>query len=221
MISTEVTLEAEIRQRLGKSGARQLRREGKAPVVLYGGEEKPLALAVDKGKLLEVFRKFGHTRIFTLLINGETATPVILKDWQVDPVKGTLLHADLLRVNMAKLTRVRVPVEVVGEAFGVKNQGGLLDFSTHELEVECLPADIPDRVPVDVSRLKVGDHITVKDLKLGERVKVLEDADRVIVGVLPPRVEEVAAPAAVAVEPAEPEVIKKGKVEEKETEEKA
>jgi len=138
----------------------------------------------------------------------------------VDPVKGTLVHVDLMRISMTKLTRVSVPIEVAGEAFGVKTEGGVLDFATHELEVECLPGDIPERIHVNVSELKINDRIAVKDLNLGDRVKVLEDPERIIVGVLPPRIEEVAAPAPVAAEPAEPEVIKKGKAEEPEAEEK-
>lgn len=219
MSSTEVVLEAEIRQRLGKNAARQLRREGKVPLVLYGGDDPPLALAAARDRVLGLIRSMGRTKIFTVAINGAGSIPVLFKQWQVDPVKGILIHADLLRVNMTKPTRLSVPIEVVGEPFGVKAQGGLLDFSTHELRIECLPHAIPERIRVDVSALKVNEHIAVKDLALGDAVKVLEDPERVIVSVLPPRVEEVIAPVPPVAEPVEPEVIRKGKAEEAEGEE--
>lgn len=211
----EVTLPAEIRTRLGKGGARQLRRAGKIPAILYGSAEPPVPIAVEKGRVLEIFRKYGHTSIFSLALDGRTV-PVIIKDWQLDPVTGVLLHVDFLRVDLTKPTRVKVPVEVVGEAIGVRH-GGLLDVATHEVEIECLPTEIPPRLQVDVSALEIGDHIAVKDLQLGDRVRVLDDPERVIVSVLAPRVAEeaVAAPTA----PTEPEVIKKGKAEEAEEKE--
>ncbi|MCS6816921.1 MAG: 50S ribosomal protein L25/general stress protein Ctc [Blastocatellia bacterium] len=207
----DVTVSANIRTRLGKGGARQLRRAGKIPAILYGGAEPPVPIAVEKARVLEIFRKYGHTSIFTLAVDGNTV-PVIIKDWQLDPITGVLLHVDFLRVDLGKPTRVKVPVELVGEAVGVR-QGGLLDFATHELEIECLPTEIPARLQVDVSALEIGDHIAVKDLQLGDRVRVLDDPERVIVSVLAPRViAEEAAPTM----PVEPEVIKKGKAEEEE-----
>jgi len=208
----DVTLSAEIRTRLGKGGARQLRRVGKIPAILYGGTEPPIPIAVEKARVLEIFRKYGHTSIFSLALDG-TTVPVIIKDWQLDPITGVLLHVDFLRVDLNRPTRVKVPVELVGEAIGVR-QGGLLEFATHELEIECLPTEIPTHLPVDVSALEIGDHIAVKDLRVGDRIRILDDPERVIVSVLAPRVaaeEEVAAPAT----PVEPEVIKKGKAEEK------
>jgi large subunit ribosomal protein L25 len=210
MSVVNVTLSAEIRTRVGKGGARQLRRAGKIPAILYGGAEPPVPIAVEKARVLEIFRKYGHTSIFSLALDGNTV-PVIIKDWQLDPITGMLLHVDFQRVDLHKPTRVKVPVELVGEAVGVR-QGGILEFATHELEIECVPAEIPSRLSVDVSALEIGDHIAVKDLQLGDRIRVLDDPERVIVSVLAPRVaeEEVAAPAT----PAEPEVIKKGKVEE-------
>jgi large subunit ribosomal protein L25 len=211
MIS-EITIEAQRRSQLGKGPARRLRREGRVPISLYGGEEKsPYALAVDLKQLLEVFRgAAGRNTIFQLQLDGDSV-PVIIKDWQVDRLKGTLTHADLMRISMTKITRVRVPVEVEGEPYGVKTEGGVMDFATHQVEVECLPADIPDRIHLDVSGLKLGDHISVKDLNLGDKVRVLEDPDRVIVSVLAPRLEEEVTPIGLEAAPAEPEVIKKGK----------
>ncbi len=207
----DVTLSAEIRTRLGKGGARQLRRAGKVPAILYGGAEPPVPIAVEKARVLEIFRKYGHTSIFSLALDGHTV-PVIIKDWQLDPITGVLLHVDFLRVDLSKPTRVKVPVELVGEASGVR-RGGLLDFATHELEIECLPMEIPSRLQVDVSALEIGDHIAVKDLQLGDRIRVLDDPERVIVSVLAPRVAEEEAAVAPTM-PVEPEVIKKGKAEE-------
>ncbi len=204
----DVTVSAEVRTRLGKGGARQLRRAGKIPAILYGGAEPPVPIAVEKGRVLEIFRKYGHTSIFSLALNGRTV-PVIIKDWQLDPITGVLLHVDFLRVDLTKPTRVRVPIELVGEAIGVRH-GGVLDFATHEVEIECVPTEIPARLQVDVSGLEIGDHIAVKDLSLGDRLRVLDDPERVIVSVLAPRVAEEEVVAA----PTEPEVIKKGKAEE-------
>jgi large subunit ribosomal protein L25 len=216
MIS-DITIEAVARPRLGKSAARQLRREAKVPITLYGGDRPdPRSLTVEKKDLLTIFRsETGHNTIFHLKSNGDT-TPVIIKDWQTDPIKGTLLHVDIVRIDMTKVTRVRVPVEVHGEAFGIKTQGGLLDLATHELEVECLPINIPDRLRVEISALKVGEHLSVKNLTLPEGVKVLADPDRVVVSVFAPRIEEAPTPTPVAGEAAEPEVIKKGKAEKEE-----
>jgi len=184
----EVTVSAEIRTRLGKGGARQLRRVGKIPAILYGGAEPPVPIAVEKGRVLEIFRKYGHTSIFSLALNGRTV-PVIIKDWQLDPITGALLHVDFLRVDLTRPMRVKVPIELVGDAVGVRH-GGILDFATHEVEIECVPTEIPARLQVDVSGLEIGDHIAVKDLSLGDRLRVLDDPERVIVSVLAPRVAE-------------------------------
>lgn len=216
MIS-DITIDAEVRARLGKGNARQLRQQGKIPVTLYGGDtQQPLSLAVSQRALRSIFRSAsGRNTIFNLKTNDHL-TPVIIKDWQVDPLKGSLLHVDLLRIDMSKPTRVRVPIVLEGEAIGVKVHGGLLDFMTHEVEVECLPGDIPDRIHVNVSHLDVGDHIFVKDLQVGDKVRIIEEMDRMIVGILASRREEVAT-VAMQAEPAEPEVIKKGKTAEEET----
>ncbi|MBI4467887.1 MAG: 50S ribosomal protein L25 [Acidobacteria bacterium] len=215
MIS-EITLEAAQRDRLGKNASRALRRAGQVPVTLYGGEDRSaLALSVNRRQLLEIFRSAsGRNTIFQLKLHGG-ATPVIVKDWQSEPINGSLLHADLIRIDLAKPTRVKVDVKLSGEAFGVKTEGGLLDFVMHTVEVECLPTDIPELLSADISGLRIGDHLSAKDLHLPEGVRMLMDPDRVIVGVLAPRLEEEPAPvvAVAAGETAEPEVIKKGKAE--------
>jgi len=145
---------------------------------------------------------------------------VIIKDYQVDPVKGRLLHADLLRLSMTTLTRVSVSVETIGEPLGVKSEGGILELQLRDIEVECLPGDIPEQLTVDVSNLQIGDHVTVADLVYDrEKVKLIADEHQIVAGVLAPRmVEEVAPVVAVAegeaAAAAEPEMIKKGKAEE-------
>ncbi len=224
MIS-DITLDATRRDRLGKNASRALRRTGRVPVTLYGGNDiHAMAISVDRRQLLDIFRSAsGRNTIFKLKLNGDTAS-VIVKDWQAEPINGSLLHADLLRIDLTKPTRVKVDVRLQGEAPGVKTEGGLLDFVMHTIEVECLPAHIPEALEVDIAHLKIGDHCSGKDIKLPDGVRLLVDPDRVIVGVLAPRLEEEPAPA-VAAEPgeiAEPEVIKKGKAEtpEEEVEEK-
>ena len=224
MIS-DITLDAAPRERRGKNAARALRRDGRVPVTLYGGEDRSaLSLSVERRKLLEIFRSAsGRNTIFKLKLSSDS-TSVIVKDWQAEPINGSLLHADLLRIDLSKPTRVKVDVKLVGEAYGVKTDGGLLDFVMHSVTVECLPASIPENLELDISGLKIGEHRSAKDLKLPEGVKLLVDPDRVIVGVLAPKLEEEPVVAAVVTEgeAAEPEVIKKGKAEtpEEETEEK-
>jgi large subunit ribosomal protein L25 len=139
----------------------------------------------------------------------------MIVDWQREPVKGAFLHVDLKRIAMDQRIRVKVPVETRGEAVGVKTEGGILELVTREIEIECLPSDIPDSIVVDVSELAFGQNLRVADLKLGDNLKILSEADRVIAHVVAVREVEVAAPVAEGVEaaPAEPEVIKKGKAE--------
>jgi large subunit ribosomal protein L25 len=164
----------------------------------------------------------GHNTIFKLSLphnDGEPAN-VIIKDYQVDPVRGRLLHADLLRLSMTTATRVSVSIEALGEPVGVKLEGGILELQLREIEVECLPGDIPEHLKVDVSNLGIGDHVSVADLVYDrDKVKVLADEHQIVAGVLAPRmIEEPTAVAAVvegeAETTAEPEVIKKGKADE-------
>ena len=215
MIS-EITLEASTRDRLGKNASRALRRAGQLPVTLYGGDDRSaLALSVNRRQLLDIFRSAsGRNTIFQLKLQ-DGATSVIVKDWQAEPIKGALMHADLLRIDLTKPTRVKVDIKLVGEAYGVKTEGGLLDFAMHHVEVECLPANIPELLQADIGNLHIGDHLSGKDLVLPEGVRLLMDPERVIVGVLAPRLEEEVTPVAVAAtgEAVEPEVIKKGKTE--------
>ncbi len=219
-----IVVEANLREDRGKNAARRIRRTGQIPGVLYGGSGDPVAVAVNAKAVASILRsEAGHNTIFTVkLPSGEQKA--ILKDWQVDPVKGSLLHVDMLRVAMDVRMRVKVPVHTVGEPQGVKLQGGIFEMVTREVEIECLPSEIPDEFKVDVTELTIGKQLRVGDLPLDpQKMKLLTDPQRVIAHVVALRAEEEEKPAeaAVAAEaaPAEPEVIKKGKKEAEEGEE--
>jgi len=216
----DITINAATREGFGKSEARRLRKQGMIPIAVYGEGKDAAAVAINAKEIANILRSdTGHNTIFKLALpngDGEPAT-VIIKDWQVDPVKGRLLHADLLRLSMTEVTRVEVAIEPVGEPVGVKLEGGILDLQMREIEVECLPGDIPEHLQVDVANLHIGDHLTVADLIYDrEKIKVIADEHQVIAGVLAPRLAEEAAPTEAEAEAAaggEPEVIKKGKTE--------
>jgi large subunit ribosomal protein L25 len=215
----EITVNAIRREGVGKGPARRLRAQGMIPVSVYGEGEASLPVAVSAKELAGLLRSAtGHNTIFKLTIPGmEEPANVIIKDWQTDPVKGRLLHADLMRLSMTVVTRVSVPIVVVGEPVGVKLEGGILEINLREVEVECLPGDIPATLEVDVADLHLGKHVSVVDLKVDlTKIKVLTPEDQIVAGVLAPRLVEEVAPAPEAAEPAaaEPEVIKKGKAEE-------
>jgi large subunit ribosomal protein L25 len=218
----DITVNASPRDGVGKGYARRLRAAGMIPAAVYGGGQEPVAVAVNAKEIATILRSdTGHNTIFKLALpdgdGGEPAT-VIIKDFQVDPIKGRLLHADLLRLSMTTVTHVRVPVHVTGEPVGVKTEGGILELQLREVEVECLPGDIPESLNVDVSNLHIGGHVTVADLVYDrDKVKLLADEHQIVAGVLAPRLAEEAAPAAGEAEVAEtgePEVIKKGKTDE-------
>ena len=223
----QFTVEATIREDRGKNVAGRLRAAGHIPAVLYGGKGESLAVAVNAKQIAGILRsEAGHNTIFTVKLAGQKDVSVMVKDWQVDPVKGTLLHVDMLRVAMDVRMRVKVPVHFAGEPQGVKLQGGIFEVVTREVEIECLPGDIPDEFRVDVTPLMIGKHLRAAELPFDPaKVKLVTDPHRVVAHVVALRAEaEVAAPeAAAAVEaaPAEPEVIKKGKKEVEEGEEGA
>jgi large subunit ribosomal protein L25 len=218
----QIIVEATLRNDRGKNAARRIRRTGQIPAVLYGGTGDALAVAVDAKRVAGILRsEAGHNTIFTVrLPSGEQK--VMLKDWQVDPVKGSLLHVDMLRVAMDVRMRVKVPVHTFGEPQGVKMQGGIFEMVTREVEIECLPSEIPGEFRVDVSELTMGKQLRVADLPLDpQKMKLVTDPQRVIAHVVAVRAEE-EKPAEAVVEaeaaPAEPEVIKKGKKEAEEGE---
>jgi large subunit ribosomal protein L25 len=221
MIMAQVlNVEADPREDFGKNASRRLRHAGRIPAVVYGGGGPAIPVTIDPKKIMEVLQsEFGHNALFTLDIRGKAPARVMLREWQVDPIHGDLLHVDMVRVARDAKLRVKVPIHVTGEAKGVKVQGGIFEFVLREVEVECLPDDIPDHIAIDVTELTIGRNLRVADLPLGERVKVLTDANRVVAHVVALKAEE-EKPAVEAVEaaPAEPEVIRKGKAEEVEAE---
>jgi large subunit ribosomal protein L25 len=213
------TVEGKIREERGKNAARRTRLTGMVPAVLYGGSGSSLALSVNAKQVARILRsESGHNTIFTVLVAGSQDEKAMVKDWQVDPVTNTLLHVDLLRIAMDVRMRVRVPVHTFGEAQGVKLQGGIFEMVTREVEIECLPGDIPEEFRVDISGLTIGKQLRAGDLPVDpQKIKLLTDPERVLAHVVVlKKEEEPAAEAAVAAEtaPAEPEVIKKGKKEE-------
>jgi large subunit ribosomal protein L25 len=213
------TVEGKIREERGKGPARRTRLTGMVPAVLYGGRGSSVALTVNAKQVAKILRsESGHNTIFSVQVAGSGDENAMVKDWQVDPVTNNLLHVDLMRIAMDVRMRVRVPVHVFGEAQGVKLQGGIFEMVTREVEIECLPGDIPEEFRVDISGMMIGKQLRASDLPIDpQKMKMLTDPARVLAHVVMlKKEEEPAAEAAVATEtaPAEPEVIKKGKKEE-------
>jgi len=213
----EVTLEVTRRETTGKEQAKKLRRDGKVPAVVYGGHKEPVAITVDRKAVTELVTRSEHgvRSVFLLKMAGsDQQRHAMIKEITIDPISRRMEHIDFVRVVMDEKIKVTVPVHVVGTAKGVK-EGGLLDFQVRELHIECLPTAIPDSIDVDVTPLEGHDYYRIRDLKLPEGTKVLDDAERVVVGVTHARAEVSEAAAAEAgATPAEPEIIKKGKPEE-------
>jgi len=211
------TLEAQPRNAGNKNEARRVRRGGKIPAVVYGAGQDYLPVAVDPRQVKRILNsETGHNTIFDLALDGGTKTKAMIVDWQYEPIKGNLLHIDLKRIAMDKKLAVMVPVELIGEPAGVKQQGGILEQMLREVEVECLPADIPSHIDVDVSELVFGKVLRVADLPHSDKLKFLTDENQPVAHVTTVKEEVVATPEAVAAEaaaPTEPEVIKKGKQE--------
>ena len=221
----EATLEAVRRNTTGKNEANRLRQTGRIPAVVYGESRETHSIAVDPKALLKILRsQSGVNTLISLKLEGAPDTKVLVREYQIHPVERELLHADFYYVAMDKVLRVTVPVHLTGEAKGVKAEGGVVDFVHRDIVIECLPADIPEHLTVDISNLGLHDGIRVRDLAAG-KWKAVSDADMLIVHVVPPKVEAEPAPAdaataAAPAAPAEPEVIKKGKVEKPDEDEK-
>ncbi|HEY6338550.1 MAG TPA: 50S ribosomal protein L25 [Candidatus Sulfotelmatobacter sp.] len=216
-IDTNV-LEAHPRESGNKNMARRVRQGGKIPGVLYGAGKDSLSVTVDPRQVTRILNsETGHNTIFDLALNGGEHTKAMIVDWQYEPIKGMLLHIDLKRIAMDKMLKVSVPIFLKGEAAGVKQEGGILEQILREVEIECLPADIPSHIDADVSELTFGKVLRVSDLPRAEKVKFLTDEHQPVAHVTSVKEEVVATPEAVAAEvgaaPAEPEVIKKGKQE--------
>jgi large subunit ribosomal protein L25 len=199
----------------GKNEARRLRVTGSVPATLYGGKGEAQSLSVNTKQVTAILRsETGHNTLFQVEFAGKQE-PAIVKDWQVDPVSGRLLHVDLLRVAMDVRMKVKVPVHTFGEPSGVKVQGGVFEVVTREVEVECLPADIPTEFKVDVSGLALNQSLRAGELPIdAKKIKILTDSHTVLAHVVALKVEEEKpADVAAVTTPAEPEVIKKGKKE--------
>ena len=219
----DATLQAEKRDGRGKNEARRLRAAGRIPAVVYGSEKgKAVEIAVDPKMLLRILHsESGVNTLIGLQLDGGDSR-VLVKEYQLDPIHHKLLHADFYQVAMDKALTVTVPIILKGEPKGVKQQGGIVDFVNREIEVECLPGDIPENITVDVTELMLNQGVRVRDLKVeGSKWTPISEDEMMIVHVVAPRAEE--APAATDATPAaaaEPEVIKKGKTDKEEDEKK-
>jgi large subunit ribosomal protein L25 len=208
-----IVVEVKERSEQGKNAARRLRAGGGVPGVVYGLDRPPFTVAVGARKIEEVLGlETGRNTIFTLALAGQDRSrAVMIKDLQRHPVTERLVHVDFLRVDLDKTVRVSVPIRLLGLAEGVKTEGGLLEFVLRHVEVECLPADIPDHLDVDVSGLHINQHLSVRDLPVRERVEVLDDPEAIVCVVAVPKEEAAPVVEEAAATTAEPEVIKKGK----------
>jgi large subunit ribosomal protein L25 len=211
----DITVAATHREGRGKNVNRRLRLEEKIPAVVYGVGKDSVALTVNPKEINKILLSgSGHNTIFNLSVAGGDGEPVLITDWQYHPVKGKLLHIDMLRIDLAKRIRVKIPVHTTGDAKGVKQQGGLFEIISREVEIECLPDDIPESFTLDVTPLMIGMNLRAQDVPMSGSMKLLTAPEKVIAHVVAQRggaAEAEAAPGAKA----EPEVAKKGKKEEK------
>ena len=209
-------LEAQPRTPGTKNDARRVRKQGKVPAVVYGVGKDAMPVSVDPRQVSRILHSVtGHNTVFDLAVDGER-TKAMIVDWQYEPIKGSLLHIDVKRIAMDQKLKVNVPIELIGEPAGVKQQGGILEQITREVEVECLPGDIPNQIELDVSELVFNMVLRVADLPKSDKLKFLTDADQPVAHVISIKEEEAPAADAIAgaaAAPAEPEVMKKGKQE--------
>jgi large subunit ribosomal protein L25 len=222
----EAVLEAQARDTFGKNEARRTRRSGQVPGVVYGGDGKAAtAIAVQPKALLKILHsESGQNTLISLKLAGAGDNRVLVKDFQLDPITHEVLHVDFLKIAMDKLLQVTIPIIVHGEPKGVKQQGGILEFIRREVQIEVLPADIPEHIDVDVTELMLHQGVRVRDIATNAKWTPVSDVDLMLVHVIMPKAEEVVAPADAAAAgtatAAEPEVMKKGKKEEEGAEKK-
>ena len=219
-----ITIKAEKRETFGKNASRRLRKQGRIPAILYGQGTATIPLVLDKKDVIAILKSdSGENTIFKVAFDS-SAKDAMFKDLQIETDTDELIHADLIHISMDKTIRVNVPLELQGEAVGVKTEGGFVDFMTREVEVECLPKDIPEQLMIEISGLHLHQSLKAGDLVTPEGVKLITDPATVIVLIaVPHKEEEVAKPAeeeeVIAAEPEEPEVIKKERAEKGEEEE--
>jgi len=215
----EITVRAEQRAGRGKNDARRLRSRGMVPLTVYGGEGEPVSAAAQLRELAAILRSdTGHNTIFTLDVEGVGAHQVLFLDRQIDPLHGRLMHADLRRLVRGQKVEITVPLHLVGEPAGVRDESGVLEQIVREIEISCRPDDIPDAIDVDVSSLGVHDVLHVSDIPADENIEILTSPETVIATVGVVREEEVLPAVPVEEGLVEPEVIGKGKKEEEESE---
>jgi large subunit ribosomal protein L25 len=207
-------VQAKQREGRGKNDARRARRDGMVPITVYGGGAETVAAVAPLRDLAAILRsEAGRNTIFTIAVEGVGESEVMFHDRQIDPVRGRLIHADLTRLVKGQKIDVTVPLHLVGEPIGVKEREGVLEQIIRQIEIRCEPREIPDSFDVDVSNLDVHDVLHVSDIPVGETIEILTDADQVIATVGLVKEEAAPAPAIEGEEPAEPEVIGKGKKE--------
>ena len=213
MAIANTLLEATERTAANKNAAIRLRKTGMIPAVIYGAGKPSVSLTLDPKKVNRILHsESGHNTIFDLAYASEQAK-VMIVDWQHEPIKGTLMHVDLLRIAMDKKMRVKVPILLKGEAIGVKQQGGMLEHILREVEIECLPADIPGHIDVDITDLAFGKMIRVSDLPHADKLTFLSDADQMVAHITAMKEHAVAVVAEPGTATVEPEVAKKGKTD--------
>ncbi len=217
MIDLAVTVKAKTRQDLRGSVNNKLRREGRVPAIVYGKEKEPLAVSVDSLELLKTLRDEGKNAIISLDVEGDSPRQVMFHEYQIEPLRNELYHADFYIVDMSTEVDVQVPIHVEGNAQGVQD-GGILSQPLHELSLRAKPNEIPNEIQVDVSNLEVGDSFLVSDLKEAKNYEITEDESTTIVTILPPQTEEVVEPGETQDGDAEPEVINQKDDDEEEEE---
>ncbi len=215
----ELTVEVQKREATGKNANRRLRASGVVPAVLYGGDRETVSIQVVRKQMIELLKKAGsdHPIFLLKLADSGQERHAMVRELKVHPITRILEHIDFQRILMTEKLRTTVPIEIIGIAYGVKTEGGLIDFVTREVQVECLPADIPKKITIDVTALHIGQHVEAHELELPAGIELLEDADRVIVSCTHTHAEQAAAGGEGLLEAAkaEPEVVKKKKPEEK------
>ncbi len=217
----QVKFEVTVRNERGKNEARRLRLKGLVPAILYGLNVDPVAISMDTKEMTRILKSpSGHNQILNITMDGMETAAAMAADWQVDPLHGHLLHVDMKRVDLTKKVTVRVPISTQGLAIGVKDEGGLEDVVSREIEINCLPLEVPAAIEVDVTALAIGDAIRVRDLPPSDVYEYVTSPERVVVHVIAPKVEveeeETIAEEGEEGAAAEPEVAEKGKIEEKE-----
>src|SRR6185437_5143109 len=211
-VATEAVVATPRTGKFNKNAARRVRVDGKIPAVVYGAGQDAVAVTVDPRVITKILHSdSGHNTIFDLNVEGAAIAKAMIVDWQHEPIKGKLLHIDLKRIAMDKMMRVSVPIQLIGTATGVKNQGGILEHVLREVEIECLPGDIPSHLDVDVSGLELHGAIHVSDLPHSGSIKFLGDENATVAHVTAVKEEAAAEPVVAAA--TEPEVAKKGKTD--------